>query len=288
MGIGLVFGVMRLVNFAHGELITAGAYALLLTNDLPVAVRIVVLLRDRDRLLARHGVRLPAAAHAPPATMLVDDVRGQLPAAEHRAARLRRAGRERELPPQAQPGRRDRRPADPLGDARVDRRRRAAADRDRAVPLTARPRPQMRAAASTSGRRASSACARERSSRSRSCSAGFWPRRDACSLVVQRPLVTPNYGFQLVIPALVGVVVGGMDRLVTATLGGFALGFATSVLADRSPGQPRVFLDVLHLRPRDRRPARAPERALRPPAPAWSACEPARPRPSASCPRPCS
>ena len=34
-------------------------------------------------------------------------------------------------------------------------------------------------------------------------------------LVVQRPLVTPIFGFQVAIPALVGVVVGGLDRLVT-------------------------------------------------------------------------
>ena len=29
LGIGLIFGVMRLINFAHGELITFAAYALL-------------------------------------------------------------------------------------------------------------------------------------------------------------------------------------------------------------------------------------------------------------------
>jgi branched-chain amino acid transport system permease protein len=28
LGIGLVFGVMRMINFAHGDLITLGAYAL--------------------------------------------------------------------------------------------------------------------------------------------------------------------------------------------------------------------------------------------------------------------
>jgi branched-chain amino acid transport system permease protein len=63
-------------------------------------------------------------------------------------------------------------------------------------------------------------------------------------LVVQRPLVTPSYGFQLVIPALVGVVVGGMDRLVSATMGGFAVGFAAAVLGDVLPADGRVFLDT--------------------------------------------
>jgi branched-chain amino acid transport system permease protein len=61
-------------------------------------------------------------------------------------------------------------------------------------------------------------------------------------VVVQRPLVTPTYGFVLAIPALVGVVVGGMDRLVTATFGGFALGVATAVLGDVLPSSSRVFL----------------------------------------------
>ncbi|NDF03346.1 MAG: branched-chain amino acid ABC transporter permease, partial [Actinobacteria bacterium] len=35
LGLGLVFGVMRLVNFAHAELITISAYILVVTNDLP-------------------------------------------------------------------------------------------------------------------------------------------------------------------------------------------------------------------------------------------------------------
>ena len=37
MGLSLVFGVMRLVNFAQGELLTAGAYSLVLTIGWPVA-----------------------------------------------------------------------------------------------------------------------------------------------------------------------------------------------------------------------------------------------------------
>ena len=64
----------------------------------------------------------------------------------------------------------------------------------------------------------------------------------ADEVAVQRPLVTPAYGFFFVIPALVGVVVGGMDRLVAATLGGFVIGFATSFVADRIPSEGRPFL----------------------------------------------
>ena len=38
LGIGLIFGVMRLINFAHGELITMAAYTLLALFGLPVPV----------------------------------------------------------------------------------------------------------------------------------------------------------------------------------------------------------------------------------------------------------
>ena len=43
LGIAVIFGIMRLINFAHGELITAGAYALVLVS-LPVALVIPVTL----------------------------------------------------------------------------------------------------------------------------------------------------------------------------------------------------------------------------------------------------
>ena len=41
VGIGLVFGVLRLVNFAYGQLIMAGAYTLAYTSGWPVAASIV-------------------------------------------------------------------------------------------------------------------------------------------------------------------------------------------------------------------------------------------------------
>jgi branched-chain amino acid transport system permease protein len=41
VGIGLVFGVLRLVNFAYGQLIMAGAYTLAYTSGWPVAASVV-------------------------------------------------------------------------------------------------------------------------------------------------------------------------------------------------------------------------------------------------------
>src|SRR5204862_1190823 len=41
VGIGLVFGVLRLVNFAYGQLVMAGAYTLAFTSGWPVAASIV-------------------------------------------------------------------------------------------------------------------------------------------------------------------------------------------------------------------------------------------------------
>ena len=55
VGIGLVFGVLRLVNFAYGQLIMAGAYTLAYTSSWPVAGEHPDLLRRRRRAVARDG-----------------------------------------------------------------------------------------------------------------------------------------------------------------------------------------------------------------------------------------
>ncbi len=72
LGIALIFGIMGLMNFAHGELIMVGAYVLVLGKDLPLvaliaicigAVTLVALLLER---VAFRPVR-----SASPATLLV-------------------------------------------------------------------------------------------------------------------------------------------------------------------------------------------------------------------------
>jgi branched-chain amino acid transport system permease protein len=40
LGVALIFGIMRLVNFAHGELIMVGAYAVVLVSDAPFVVKV--------------------------------------------------------------------------------------------------------------------------------------------------------------------------------------------------------------------------------------------------------
>jgi branched-chain amino acid transport system permease protein len=64
----------------------------------------------------------------------------------------------------------------------------------------------------------------------------------AVLLTVQSPLVGPDFALRETIVVLVGVVVGGIDRLWTATLGGFAIGFATGVIAGALPTDQTVYL----------------------------------------------
>lgn len=243
MGIGLVFGVMRLVNFAHGELITAGAYALMLTNDLPLAVGLAACFGAVIVVALAMEVAYRPLRTTTPTTMLVTTfaVSFLLQAVALLAfgARGQNVGVLREL-----------NRAVSIGDLRV-RWVTLVSIAVGAVLLgvtaliLARTDIglQMRAAAMDSrtaqllGVRASTVI------RFAFLLAAVVAAAATVLLTVQRPLVTPSYGFQLVIPALVGVVVGGMDRLVSATLGGFAIGFATAVLADVLPADGRVFLD---------------------------------------------
>ena len=64
----------------------------------------------------------------------------------------------------------------------------------------------------------------------------------AVMLTVQFPLVSPDFALRDTIVVLVGVVVGGIDRLWTATLGGFTIGFASGVINGLLPTDKTVYL----------------------------------------------
>jgi branched-chain amino acid transport system permease protein len=244
MGIGLVFGVMRLVNFAHGELITAGAYALLLTNDLPLAVGLAACFGAVIALALAMEVVYRPLRTTTPTTMLVTTfaVAFLLQAVALLAfgARGQNVGVLSELNRAVSIG--DLRVrwvtlvsiavgAVLLGGTALILGRTDVGLQMRAAAMDARTAQLLGVRATTVIRFAF-------------LLAAVVAAAATVLLTVQRPLVTPGYGFQLVIPALVGVVVGGLDRLVSATLGGFAIGFATAVLGDVLPADGRVFLDT--------------------------------------------
>jgi branched-chain amino acid transport system permease protein len=244
VGIALVFGVMRLINFAHGELITAAAYTLALTDELPRAVSVVlcfavaIVLAVLMERLAFRPLR-----GASPATTLV---------ATFAVAFVLQAVWLIAFGPQGES-------ADLLG--RLNRAITIGEIHIRWITITmiavggallggtalllnrTDVGLQMRAAAADFrtarllGVRADTVISLA------FVIAGVMAGAVAVLLTVSRPLVQPDFGLDVVILGLVGVVVGGVDRLVPATLGGFAIGFATSILGDALPSGNRVFLD---------------------------------------------
>jgi len=243
LGIGLVFGVMRLVNFAYGEVITVAAYSLLLTKDFPLWARIIVAVLSAIALSLMMEFVFRPLRTATPATMLVTTF--AISFLLQNLATLRFGSRGESINFLSNLNQ-----AMTLGGVRVRyitlvsigvglvllaatalllnrtdiglKMRAAAADFQTARLLGVRARSVIVFAFTLSGILAAAV---------------------AMMLAVQRPLATPTFGFLVVIPALVGVVVGGLDRLLAATAGGFVIGFATVILSDLLPSESRVFLN---------------------------------------------
>lgn len=64
----------------------------------------------------------------------------------------------------------------------------------------------------------------------------------AVMMTVQTPLVTPDFALRDTIVVLAGVVLGGLNRPVPATLGGFAIGFASGLLGGALPTNQSQYL----------------------------------------------
>ena len=64
----------------------------------------------------------------------------------------------------------------------------------------------------------------------------------AVMLTVQSPLVTPDFALDDTIVVLAGVVVGGLNRPIPATLGGFSIGFASGLLGGALPTNQSQYL----------------------------------------------
>jgi branched-chain amino acid transport system permease protein len=246
VGIGLVFGVLRLVNFAYGQLVMVGAYTLAFTSAWPAAasiaacfVVVVALSMAMERTVFR------PLRSASPAVMLVTtfalaftlqaiallvDVRdGTIGESAASLAELRRA----------------------VDVAGVDVRKitilavlAAVVALGLLALLLARTTIglHMRAAAADFSTARLLGVQADRVIGFAVLLSGLLAATVAVILTVQSPLVTPGFALRETIVVLVGVVVGGIDRLWTATLGGFTIGFATGVINGALPTDKTVFL----------------------------------------------
>ena len=245
VGIGLVFGVLRLVNFAYGQLVMAGAYALAFASEhgWPVGVGIVLcfavvlaLSLVMDRIVFR-----PLRAHSP-AVMLVATFAvafllqsvallwfGPLGKISASLATLNQ----------------------PVMISGVDIRKisivataLAAAALLALVLLLGRTRVglHMRAAAMDFRTAELLGVRAGRVIGAAVLVSGVLAAIVAVMLTVQTPLVTPDFALRDTILVLAGVVLGGMNRLVPATLGGFAIGFASGLLGGALPTNQSQYL----------------------------------------------
>jgi branched-chain amino acid transport system permease protein len=245
VGIGLVFGVLRLVNFAYGQLVMAGAFALALASEWgwPVWAAIVLCFAVVIALSVamEHLVFRPLRGHSP-AVMLVATFAvafllqsiallwfGSLGKIAASLAYLNQ----------------------PWSLAGVDIRKIAVV----AVVVAAiclllltilLERTEiglhMRAASMDF---TTSRMLGVRANRVISLSvilSGALAAVVAVMLTVQSPLVTPDFALRDTIVVLAGVVVGGLNRPIPATLGGFTIGFATGVLGGALPTNQSQYL----------------------------------------------
>jgi branched-chain amino acid transport system permease protein len=239
VGIGLVFGVLRLVNFAYGQLIMAGAYALALTNDQPVLLSIALCFAVVLALsLAMEFAAFRPLRHASPMTMLVATFAISFLLQNIALVRFGAIGKIIVVIPQL---------SESVTIAGVHIRwitivtilvaiavfaaltllltkttiglqmRAASIDPQTARLLGVRANAVITTAVLVSGVIAAIV-------------AVILPMA-----VPERLLVGPDYALRETIIVLVGVVVGGIDRLLTATLGGFTMGLAVGLLSGFLP-----------------------------------------------------
>ena len=244
VGIGLVFGVLRLVNFAYGQLIMAGAFALAYASDrdwpvgvgIALCVAVVLLLSLAMERAVFRPLRTQSGAVMLIATFAVSFLLqsiallwfGPLGKTAASLAELNR-------------------PVS-VGDVEIRKitivaivtaavclglllllgrtsiglhMRAASMDFSTARPIGVR-------ASLVSGVAV--------------LIAGLLAAVVAVLLTVQYPTVTPTFALQETIIVLAGVVVGGMTRLLPATLGGFLIGYASGILGGALPTNQSQYL----------------------------------------------
>jgi branched-chain amino acid transport system permease protein len=237
IGIGLVFGVLRLVNFAYGQLIMAGGYAIALTSDRSPLVSIAVCFAVVLALsLAMELVAFRPLRGASPMTMLVATFAISYLLQSIALVRFGSIGKFAVVYPEL---------SGFVTVAGVSVRWITLVSIGVAVLacvlialLLGRTSIglQMRAASIDPATARLLGVRANRVITVAVLVAGVLAAVVAVILpLAQSPLVAPDTGLRETIIVLVGVVVGGIDRLVSATLGGFTMGFAVGMLSGYLP-----------------------------------------------------
>jgi branched-chain amino acid transport system permease protein len=248
VGIGLVFGVLRLVNFAYGQLIMSGAYALAFASqwNLPRWVGIlfcfgVVLTLSvaMDRLVFR-----PLRTQSP-AVMLVATF---AIAFLLQSIALLAFGSLGKIASSLAPLNR------PVTISGVDIRKIAIVSVVVAAICLALLQLlltrttvglQMRAASMDFGTARLLGVRANRVIGGAVLVSGALAAVVSVMLTVQTPLVTPDFALRDTIVVLAGVVLGGLNRPVPATLGGFVIGFASGLLGGALPTNQSQYLPAI-------------------------------------------
>jgi len=245
VGIGLVFGVLRLVNFAYGQLVMAGAYALAFAYEHGWPVWVGVLLCFAVVLALSIAmdwvVFRPLRTHSP-AVMLVATFAVAFLLQSIALLWFGPLGKiAASLSSLNQPW--------TIGD--VDIRKISIVATGVAagclvllVGLLVRTNVglHMRAAATDFATARLLGVRANRVIGSAVLLSGLLAATVAVMLTVQTPLVTPDFALRDTILVLAGVVLGGMNRLVSATLGGFAIGFVSGFLGGALPTDQSQYL----------------------------------------------
>jgi branched-chain amino acid transport system permease protein len=248
IGIGLVFGVLRLVNFAYGQLIMAGAYALVLSSEhgwpdwacVLTCFGVVIGLSLAMELSLFRPLR-----EASPATMLVATFAVAFLLQAIALLKFGSLTKTALIFPDL---------INPVASSGQFSTVRKITIVDIATAAVALSVLTLLLAKTKAGLHMRAASFDFRTARLLGVRAnevitlavvlsGVLAAAVSVLLVVQTPFVDPHFALRDTIIVLVGVVVGGIDRLWTATLGGFAIGFATSVFTDRLPLNATGYVD---------------------------------------------
>ncbi len=246
VGIGLVFGVLRLVNFAYGQLVMAGAYTLAFTSSWPIAWSIVACFAVVVALsLAMDLVVFRPLRGQSPAVMLVTTFAIAFLLQAIALIVDLRNNQLGEVAPSLTSL------AQPITVGGVEIRKITLVSI--AVAAGALLLLALLLMRTTIGLHTRAAASDFRTARLVGVRAnrviafavflsGLIAASVAVMMTVQLPFVTPDFALRDTIVVLVGVVVGGIDRLWTATLGGFTIGFASGVINGALPTDKTVYL----------------------------------------------